>query len=388
MRSSWLYLARRSERQGAPVLIWPVARPTARSAMYESSVSPDRWDVITPHPAFFAMRTASIASEMVPIWFTLSSRALHALPSMAVATRSGLVTSRSSPTTWHTPAAVSVAVFSKSSWSKGSSIDTIGYSAQNSLYMAIISSPVFFMDPSLPSVLKSRSYILSSVKNSAAATSMPIFTLPVYPAFSIASLSSSSPSLFSWMLGANPPSSPTLHASCPYFFLMTDLRWWYTSDPMRIASENEDAPMGKIMNSCIASLFPACDPPLMTLNAGTGSTSLALPASSEMCLYRGTSFSAAPALETAMETARMALAPSLPLFLVPSSSSMRSSIVFCSVGSLPISAGAMMVLMFSTALSTPLPIHLSLSPSRSSTASWMPVEAPDGVMARNMPLWV
>lgn len=40
MRSSWLYLALRSERQGAPVLIWPVDRPTARSAMKESSVSP------------------------------------------------------------------------------------------------------------------------------------------------------------------------------------------------------------------------------------------------------------------------------------------------------------------------------------------------------------
>lgn len=30
---SWLYLARRSDLQGAPVLIWPVQRPTARSAM-------------------------------------------------------------------------------------------------------------------------------------------------------------------------------------------------------------------------------------------------------------------------------------------------------------------------------------------------------------------
>ncbi len=40
-RRTWLYLDRRSERQGAPVLIWPVARPTARSPMNESSVSPD-----------------------------------------------------------------------------------------------------------------------------------------------------------------------------------------------------------------------------------------------------------------------------------------------------------------------------------------------------------
>merc|ERR1740123_2940776 len=52
MRSNWLYLARRSLRQGAPVLIRPVLRPTTRSAMKESSVSPDRWDTITPQPFF------------------------------------------------------------------------------------------------------------------------------------------------------------------------------------------------------------------------------------------------------------------------------------------------------------------------------------------------
>jgi len=38
---TWLYLAVRSPRQGAPVLIWPVPRPTTRSAMVVSSVSPD-----------------------------------------------------------------------------------------------------------------------------------------------------------------------------------------------------------------------------------------------------------------------------------------------------------------------------------------------------------
>ena len=55
------HFASRSDRQGAPVLICPVLRPTARSAMKESSVSPERWDVITPQPAFCAMLTASIA---------------------------------------------------------------------------------------------------------------------------------------------------------------------------------------------------------------------------------------------------------------------------------------------------------------------------------------
>ena len=42
MRSSWLYLATRSVRLGAPVLIWQVFKATARSAMVVSSVSPER----------------------------------------------------------------------------------------------------------------------------------------------------------------------------------------------------------------------------------------------------------------------------------------------------------------------------------------------------------
>jgi hypothetical protein len=69
---TWLYLARRSLRHGAPVLIWPVASPTAKSAMKESSVSPLRCDAITPQFAFFDMFTASMDSVTVPIWFTCS----------------------------------------------------------------------------------------------------------------------------------------------------------------------------------------------------------------------------------------------------------------------------------------------------------------------------
>src|SRR6184192_1868545 len=46
MRSSWLYLAIRSPRAGAPVLIWPTPVATARSAMNVSSVSPERWLII------------------------------------------------------------------------------------------------------------------------------------------------------------------------------------------------------------------------------------------------------------------------------------------------------------------------------------------------------
>ncbi len=98
IRSSWLYLAMRSDRHGAPdcterffsvfqllqltkktctiyssmkgfdsTLIWPQRRPTARSAMEVSSVSPLRCDVKTPHPADLAIVTAAILSVTLPI---------------------------------------------------------------------------------------------------------------------------------------------------------------------------------------------------------------------------------------------------------------------------------------------------------------------------------
>ncbi|KAG6545647.1 hypothetical protein Mapa_012832 [Marchantia paleacea] len=202
----------------------------------------------------------------------------------------------------------------------------------------------------------------------------------------MATLSSSSPSLFSWMLGAKPPSSPTLVASCPYFFLITDFKLWYTSLPICIASLKDEAPVGRIMNSCMASLLPACEPPLMTLSAGTGSTSSVLPARLAMCWYSGIFFTAAPARHSASDTARMELAPSFCLhhphsFCVPSSScTMRLSMAVCSVGSLPTSAGAMVVWMLFTALDTPLPMNF-LPPSLSSRASYTPVDAPLGTAA-------
>lgn len=45
-----------------------------------------------------------------------------------------------------------------------------------------------------------------------------------------------------------------------------------------------NTPVGSSMNSCMASLFPAWLPPLMTLNAGTGRMTSLLPARSAMCL--------------------------------------------------------------------------------------------------------
>ena len=71
MRSSRLYLATRSERDGAPVLIWPVPIATTRSAIVVSSVSPERCDTTADQPAPRASSIASIVSVSVPIWLSL-----------------------------------------------------------------------------------------------------------------------------------------------------------------------------------------------------------------------------------------------------------------------------------------------------------------------------
>src|SRR5262249_18726100 len=49
---------------------------------------------------------------------------------------------------------------------------------------------------------------------------------------------------------------------------------------------------------------------------------------------------------------------------------------------MPLSASKISELTASAALRTPLPWYRALSPSRNSTASWAPVEAPDGTAAR------
>ena len=165
MRSSWLYLARRSERHGAPVLIWPVHRPTARSAMNVSSVSPERCDVITPQPAPLAMLTASMASETEPIWLTLSSSALHAFSSMAFCTRVGLVTSEVVADDLARVPSPDLALRSslyqsQSSWSKGSSMVTIGKSlaARVELHQRLAADLGLRASLMPRSYLKSRSY--------------------------------------------------------------------------------------------------------------------------------------------------------------------------------------------------------------------------------------
>src|SRR3974390_1185258 len=83
-----------------------------------------------------------------------------------------------------------------------------------------------------------------------------------------------------------------------------------------------------------------------------------------------------------METARMALAPRRDLVGVPSREIIFWSRARWSAASEPQSVLAISALTWETALRTPLPRYLDLSPSRSSRASCSPVEAPEGTIAR------
>src|SRR6516225_1949896 len=123
IRSSWLYLATRSVRAGAPVLSWPQLVATARSAMVVSSVSPDRWLIMQANPLRWARVTASRVSVTVPIWFSLTSSAFAACSAIPRRSRSGLVTKMSSPTicTWSPSSAVSAVQPAQSSSASGSS---------------------------------------------------------------------------------------------------------------------------------------------------------------------------------------------------------------------------------------------------------------------------
>src|SRR6185369_12135972 len=134
IRSSWLYLATRSLRAGAPVLIWPQLVATARSAIVTSSVSPERWLIMHRYPELWARVTASNVSDRVPIWLTFTSSALAAPLVIPSSRRSGLVTNRSSPTicTRSPSWAVNAIHPSQSSSLNGSSIDTSGYAPTRS----------------------------------------------------------------------------------------------------------------------------------------------------------------------------------------------------------------------------------------------------------------
>ena len=90
---------------------------------------------------------------------------------------------------------------------------------------------------------------------------------------------------------------------------------------------------------------------------------------------------AAAAFAQARDTPNVAFAPNTPLLSVPSKSISILSIATWSYTFIPSNFGAIIELTLSTAFRTPFPIYLDLSPSLNSTASKLPVDAPDGTIA-------
>ena len=131
MRSSWLYLAMRSERDIEPVLICEALVATAMSAMVASSVSPERCDTTEEYPASAAILMAASVSVSVPIWFTLIRMELAIFLSMPSLRILVLVTNRSSPTSciFLPSALVNVAQPAQSCSAMPSSMLMIGYFA-------------------------------------------------------------------------------------------------------------------------------------------------------------------------------------------------------------------------------------------------------------------
>src|ERR1700733_7712264 len=93
------------------------------------------------------------------------------------------------------------------------------------------------------------------------------------------------------------------------------------------------------INSCGSTELSAWAPPLRMFIMGTGKTAADLSLEYfERYLYSGWPEAAAAARAAAMETARMALAPKLDLFGVPSASIMRWSSPRWSLASRPMAA--------------------------------------------------
>ena len=183
-------------------------------------------------------------------------------------------------------------------------------------------------------------------------------------------------SLELFMLGANPPSSPTFVFK-PFDF-KSDFNEWNISQPYWSASEKLFAPIGATINSWISTSLSACDPPLIMFIIGTGRLIVCSLPRKE---YNSWPSEEAKHFAKAKLAASVALAPKLDLFSVPSSSNKKSSKEEISSNDFPTSSLEIVSLIFPTAFRTPLPLYLDLSLSRNSRASCTPVDAPLGTAA-------
>ena len=151
--------------------------------------------------------------------------------------------------------------------------------------------------------------------NSFAATSKQIdISLPfLKPDFFIAWTISFNAFSLSLIIGANPPSSPTL-IEWPAFFNNT-FKLFITKKHILTASLNDFALSGLIINSCILRPLSACAPPLIIFIKGKGSLKFFL---TIKFLYKGIFLTFADNFFTAMDTANIVFAPNFVFCFVPS----------------------------------------------------------------------
>ena len=123
---------------------------------------------------------------------------------------------------------------------------------------------------------------------------------------------------------------------------------WKTSVPQRRASEKVSAPTGMTMNSWKSTLESAWRAAVEDVHHGRGEE--AGVDAAEVAVEGELEGFGSRRGRTAMETARMALAPSLDLFSVPSMEIMVASMRRWLEASMPVSSGPRMDSTFSTAL--------------------------------------
>ena len=177
--------------------------------------------------------------------------------------------------------------------------------------------------------------------------------------------------------GAKPPSSPTAVASPRSSSSFASV--WKTSTATRSASENVSAPAGTTMNSCRSSELPRMRAAVDHVEHRDGQHVRACAADPAVQRHAG---AAAAAFAAASERAEDRVRAEARLVLRPVELDQRR--IDARAGRRRRRRGAPAAISSSTlrtACETPLPSQAS-PPSRSSSASCLPVDAPEGTAAR------
>ena len=194
-----------------------------------------------------------------------------------------------------------------------------------------------------------------------------------------ASISACSASSLDSRSGAKPPSSPTAVPRPALVQHLLEVVEDLGAHAQRLA-EASSARAGTIMNSWKSTLLSACLPPLRMFIIGTGSTWAAVAA--EVAVQRQALLGRGGLRDGQARRRGSRWRRGGPCWACRRGRSAPGRAPRWSRASMPAIAGAISPLTLATACVTPLPRSSASSPSRSSSASCSPVEAPEGTAAR------